>query len=85
MNLFKQGHEKGILIKTYEFEDCPFIEFKLRYYLDQFVLWRYIPKADEWKKVQWIEVFLIKKSPEEWAEDYINQYRGIDDSTGQKD
>lgn len=79
MGLFKQEHEKGILIETWEFPDCPFLQFKLRYYEDKFSLWRYVPKQDEWVKEIFIEVFLIETSPIEWAEKCIEHYRSKND------
>lgn len=79
MNLFKPEHEKGILIETWTFENCPFNEFKLYYYDDCFILWRYVPKSDYWKKEVYIEVFRIEESPKKWAEKHIDEYRGIND------
>lgn len=79
MNLFKSEDERGILIETWEFENCSFNEFKLRYYEDKFILWRYVPKLDEWKKEVYIEVFRIEEAPIQWAERHIKEYRGIND------
>ena len=72
--------EKGVLVETWSFEGCDFIEFKLRYYKDQFILWRYIPKRDVWIKKRYIEVYLIKESPIDWADKFIRKIRGVDES-----
>ena len=77
MRLFEDDHEKGILIETWEFENCPFPEFKLRYDNDYFMLWRYVPKQDGWIKENYIECFRIQESPVEWAEKHINEFRCI--------
>lgn len=80
MSIFSPVDEKGYLIETWSFEGCDFIEFKLRYYNNQFILWRYIPKQDVWKREAYIEAFLIKEAPVDWAEKFVRQFRGIDES-----